>query len=172
MTEFVAFHPDNETLGIAIMATVKATQYRGIEEFLKKHNLENIKPDAWYPQQAELNLLKDINNMMDFVAIGMKIPDMVEYGVEVKTIADALTLLDAGYQHNHLEKDPGGFAYQWTGERSLRLTAVKNPYPKDLVYGILYRLVQKYRPADSGVFAVLRDVDASDKDTYSFSISW
>jgi hypothetical protein len=175
MAEFVAFHPDNETLGQAFMGIIHVLQGRGIEDLLQKHGLTNIHPEKWYPQQKELDMLRDIGLLMDFVAIGMKIPDLVEYGVEVKTIADAFLLLDAGYQHNHRGPEVGGFQAEWTGKRSMRIVC-HNPYPSDLDYGIIYRLVQKFHPAAAASFSVLRDPAAPNRklgdETDTFNIAW
>jgi len=175
MTEFVAFHPENESLGAAFLGLIEVMQYRGVDALLKKHGLPEIQPDQWYPQQKELDLLRDINLTMDFVAIGMKIPDHVEYGVEVKTLEDALTLLDAGYKHNHRGPDVGGFEHKWLGKRSIQMIC-HTPYPSDLDYGIIYRLVQKYHPGDVAVFTVLRELSAPNRkyggDSCTFNISW
>ncbi|MEM6281302.1 MAG: hypothetical protein AAF787_03840 [Chloroflexota bacterium] len=175
MAEFEAFHPENQTLGRAIMVTIEATQYRNIDPLLAKHGLAKLEPENWYSQPADLALLEDINNTMDFVAIGMKIPDRVEYGVPVKTVGDALTLLDNGYRHNHRGPDVGGFHTTWTGDRSLQIVC-HTPYPSDLEYGIIYRLVQKYRPVDSGLFSVMRTPDTPNRklgaDTCTFDVSW
>ena len=175
MAEFIAFHPDNESLGAAFLGMLHVMQYRGIDQLLEKHGLSEIKADEWYPQQKELDILQEINLTMDFVAIGMKIPDFVEYGVEVKTLEDALTFLDDGYKYNHRGPDVGGFNYKWKGKRAIQLTC-HTPYPSDLDYGIIYRLVQKYHPADVAVFSVLRDMSAPNRkygaDTDTFNITW
>jgi len=175
MAEFVAFHPDNETLGRAFMGIIEVLEDRGVEELLKKYDLQDIHPEKWYPQQKELDILREISLSMDFVAIGMKLPDVVEYGVEVRTIADAFTLLNDGYKHNHRGPNIGGFRAEWTGKRSMRIVG-HTPYPSDLDYGIIYRLVQKYHPDGVGSFSVLRDTTAPNRklgaETDTFNIAW
>ncbi|MEL6271380.1 MAG: hypothetical protein AAFR22_16350, partial [Chloroflexota bacterium] len=84
-------------------------------------------------------------------------------------------LLDAGYKHNHRGPDIGGFHVEWAGKRVIQIVC-HTPYPSDLEYGILYRLLQKFHPLDTGVYSVLRVPDTPNRklgdDTCTFSVSW
>ncbi|MEL6148881.1 MAG: hypothetical protein AAFV33_20625 [Chloroflexota bacterium] len=175
MAEFVAFHPENETLGAGILPLLSVLKPRGIHNILRAEGLDSIQPDQWYPQQAELNVLKAASLTTDFVNIGVRIPDIVAYETETSTLEDALMLLNAGYQHNHRGPDVGCYHYEWTGKRAIQIVCY-NPYPSDMDYGIIYRLVQKYRPADSGVFAVLRQAETPDRtlggESCTFNATW
>lgn len=181
MAQFVAFHPDNETRGQAVMATLATLEHLpALQGLAKKHGLAQVQPDQWYPQQAELDLMRDVyltnEGMFDIVQIGMRIPDMVGYGVEINTVSEALTLLDQGYKHNHRGVDVGSFSFAWQGERKLRLTA-HTPYPSDLEFGVIFRLVQKYRPQDSTQLFVelddrLPNRRRGDGDRCVFDIAW
>jgi len=156
MAVFQAFHPNNETLGAAIMAMIEALDYHGIDTLLTERGIDKIEFETWYPQQIELDIMKhtaEKGGMMDMIAVGMKIPDIVEYPMEIKTVIDALTMLDAGYQHNHRGEITGSFSYELIDTNHVQMTT-HLPYPPELVYGILYRLVQKYRPNMNAPFSV------------------
>lgn len=184
MAVYKAFHPDNETLGIAILAMIKALDYRDISAVLVKDgfpaDVEQIQPDAWYPMQQELDVMRDVaatGGMVDLVTIGMKIPDMVEYPVEITTITEALTMLNAGYQHNHRGTNVGSFSYAMENpdDTKLRMTA-HTPYPSDLEYGIIYRLVQKFRPSTSQQITV-KHINTPDNrknggDSCQYDVQW
>ncbi|MFZ4816587.1 MAG: hypothetical protein ACOYL5_18780 [Phototrophicaceae bacterium] len=178
MTVFKAFHPQNETLGSAVLAIIAAIDYRDISSILQQYGLRDIQPDGWYSQQTELDIMKAImgkGGMMDMVSIGMKIPDVVEYPMQIKTVKEALTMLDAGYQHSHRGENIGHFKFEETSENSLRMEA-HTPYPSDFDYGLFYRLVQKFRPLPGRPIKVVHlDTPNNRKkggDTCYFDISW
>lgn len=179
MAEYVAFHADNETLGGAIEATLVAMGKDRIRDIAAQHDLDvdNIDRDAWYPQQAELDVMREAEgmNFMNLVAIGMNIPDIAEFPPEIQTVEDALNLLDEAYQFNHRGEHIGNYRFEPTGD-SEGLMICNNPYPSDLDYGIIYRLVQKYRPADSTRLRVALDTDKPTRrngaDSCTYIVQW
>lgn len=178
MAVFEAFHPNNETLGIAILAILEALDYTDIERILAQHGLAQIQPDAWYPQQSELNVMKQVlaeHGDASLIEMGKKIPDMVEYPLEINSIGAAFTFLNAGYAHNHRGKNIGYFRWKPTTNTSGVLEA-HNPYPSDLDYGVVYRLVEIHRPTSSDTFAVKHLATAKNRknggDTCFYEIEW
>jgi len=175
MVEYIAFHSDNETLGQGFLAAIEMLSMVDFDPFLTQFGVEDIVADAWYPQQLELDVLHTIYEACGKVAliqIGRRIPDVVEYGVEVKTIEDAIGLLDVGYKYNHRGPDVGSFKHDWLEKRTIRMTS-RTPYPNDLDFGILWRLIEKFRPDDSENFSVEYDNDGNDDpDICIYLLKW
>jgi hypothetical protein len=179
MAEYVALSPDVEVLGQSALAVIHAINTIGAKgiDILKKYNMYPIEPDRWYNQQDYLNVYEEINdlNLMNMVAIGMRVPDEAEFPPDIQTVEDALKLLDVAYKMNHRGGDIGEYAYERTGERSAKLVC-RNPYPSDFDYGLIYRLVQKYRPDDSEVILVELDFNAPSRkdgaDSCTYRVQW
>lgn len=176
MVEFVAFHPDNETLGQAFIATIELLSVDKFDPYLSQFGVEDIVPNAWYPQQLELDVLQAIyeaHGSSAMISIGKRIADVAKHPSPVKTIEDALSLLGDGYKHTHRGSIIGYTKHEWLGERSVRII-VHDPYPNDLVLGILWRLVEKYRPDQSSDFVVEYDDPKQDDESGEvyYHLSW
>ena len=178
MVEFVAFHPMNETRGSAIAAAVEVIGYDRLVRALYRYGLANIQRDAWYPQQTELDLLRDMqrDNSVTMVAVGMVLADSVLFPVTgIRTLLDALLRLNDGYQATHRGYDIGSYAFQIQGKREGVLTC-RTPYPADLEFGLLYRLAYKFRPPETAKFRLRRLEAVSDRqaeaDHATFYLEW
>ncbi|MEO1444605.1 MAG: hypothetical protein AAFV33_29705, partial [Chloroflexota bacterium] len=93
----------------------------------------------------------------------------------IETVHDALKLLNDAYQMHHRGGDFGEYRYEYVSERRAKMIC-RNPYPSDLDYGIIYRLVQKFYPPDSNGFYVELDLNAPTRrngdDSCTYLISW
>ncbi|MEL6271314.1 MAG: hypothetical protein AAFR22_16010, partial [Chloroflexota bacterium] len=157
MAEYIAFDPKAEVYGGAAMVTFAAFGEEATP-IIKKHNMHPLEPDKWYPQQNQLNVLKEVSEfgLLSLVAVGMQIPDTAAFPPDIKSVEEGLNLLDQAYQMNHRGGAIGEYRYEPAGERTGKMIA-HNPYPSDLDYGLIYRIVQKFRPADSAGFFVELD---------------
>lgn len=177
MAEYVAFHPDNETLGSAIQSALASIGNEQIQHIVERHGLKDVDPNKWYSQQTWLDLMRDIKERgyaMNLVAIGMKIPDTAKFP-EMESVEAALSLLQVAYEYNHRGDDIGYYEYKSLGERKGKMIC-HNPFPSDLDYGIIYRLVQKFAPEDAENFVVERDDSIPNRttggDTCVYYIEW
>ena len=150
MTEaFKAFEPGIEVVGGTILATIDGME-ADINPLLAKHGIETVVADHWYPQQAWLDVLKDISDggdmsaMFDLVSIGTKIPDNVTWPPEINSVESALMSIDVAYHMNHRGGKIGSYTAEILETNHIRITC-DNPYPSDFDYGILYRTVQKFK---------------------------
>ena len=148
MTEFVAFDPRVETKGAAILATVKGLAF-DVGPILKRHGLdENLDPDGWYPQQAWLDVLREISLMqggttLELVGIGMKIPETADWPPEVTTVDEALSSIDVAYHMNHRYGEIGYYHAERIDANTIRVTC-ENPFPSDFDYGIIYGVTRLF----------------------------
>lgn len=176
MAEYVTFDPNVETKGAAIMSTIAGLGDEAIP-ILEGFNLYPIDPENWYSQQTFLNALKQFSdtNYMNEVAIGMKIPDHAAWPPSITTVHDALESINVAYQMNHRGGKIGGYYYTKTGDQSGTMIG-ENPYPSDFDYGLIYRVVQKFRDPSSRKILVIRDEDQPTRqkgaDSCTYHIEW
>ena len=178
MVEFVAFHPENETRGSAIAAAVEVIGYERLVRALYRYGLTSIQRDAWYPQQTELDLLRDMQreNSVTMLAVGMALADSAMFAASgVRTLLEALLRLNEAYQLTHRGHDIGSYAFQIQGKREGVLSC-RTPYPADLEYGLLYRLAYKFRPPETTGFRLHRleavpDREGNDERS-TFYLAW
>ncbi|MCD4685162.1 MAG: hypothetical protein K8S97_04415 [Anaerolineae bacterium] len=160
MVEFIAFDPNVETKGAAVLATLAALQ-SDASAILHRHGITEVDADAWYPQQACLDALKEISRMpelgtLGLVIIGIRIPELADWPDDITstTVEDALNSINTAYQMNHRNGDIGYYHAERVDDTLIRVTC-ENPYPSDFDYGIIYGVVKRYAP--SGVsFQVTR----------------
>lgn len=177
MAEYVPFDSNVEVLGQTMISVLDAMGIDG-NATLIKHGLPDIKADGWYSQERYLAAYKEIaeDNSMNMVAIGMKVPDMVPWPPNVQTVEDALKGLNIAYEMNHRGGNFGSYQVDFQENRNAVVTC-HNPYPSDFDYGLIYRIVQKFRPDDSSDMGVERDDSIpnrknGDGDTCIYNIYW
>ncbi|MEL6271313.1 MAG: hypothetical protein AAFV33_09140 [Chloroflexota bacterium] len=176
MAEYVSFEPGVEVWGQSAQGVLIALGEDAIP-ILEKYGLHPIDPNGWYNQQNFLNAYREIakSNFLNLVAVGMQVPDLAGLPPEIQTIDDALNALNVAYQMHHRGGKIGEYAYERTGERAAKMVA-RNPYPSDFDYGIIYRMVQKFRPSDSDHIIVELDPQAPTRkngaDSCTYLIEW
>lgn len=176
MAQFVAFAPEVEVKGISILGIIE-TMGEEVIPIFEKHNLSLIDPDEWYNQQEYLNAYREISelNFMNLVAIGMKIPDHAAWPPNVKTVHDALASVNVAYQMNHRGGEIGSYDYTAVSENE-GVMVCRNPYPSDFDYGLIYRIVQKFRTKEDNTIVVKRDTKLPNRltgaDSCTYHITW
>lgn len=164
MGQFKALIPDVEVNGQTVLSIANglgAMKSIGLQ-ILEENGLKDIKPEAWYPQQAWLNAFKQIADRVGIntlVKIGASIPDNAKFPPEIDTIFKALSAIDVAYHLNHRLKgqvlfDPatgkmgegiGHYHYQQLNEHSVLITC-DNPYPCDFDRGIIEQMAKRFKP--------------------------
>ncbi len=176
MAEYQALDPNVEVIGTAVLAFVNNMGNKVIP-ILKEFNIYPLEKDTWYNQQDVLNAYKKIqeHDFMNMVAIGMQVPDNAIWPPDIETVHDALASINTAYQMNHRGGEIGGYYYEQTGETAGTMIC-KNPYPSDLDYGIIYRIVQKFRGPDSDELLVMLDDSKPTRkngaDSCTYLIRW
>lgn len=156
MAEYIAFDEHVEVNGQTILSTLAGVG-EAVRPILDRYGLSSLQPEEWYPQQAWLNVLKDIHdgNFLNLVGIGMAIPENAKFPTEIDSIDSALKLLDTAYHMNHRNGEIGHYHYQPVSEGAIDVIC-DNPYPSDFDYGIIYGLVKRFRP-EGTEFKVVRE---------------
>lgn len=181
MAEYIAFDPKVEVKGAAVLSVIIGLKEMAMEakatEILTHYNLFPVEAEAWYPQQVWLDAFREISKTghMNLVSIGMKIPDVAAFPPDLDTVEKALGLLDVAYQMNHRGGEIGEYHFSLNDEHSGVMTC-NNPYPSDFDFGLVYRMVQKFRPATSRNFQVKLDPDKTTRkqggDSCTYLLTW
>lgn len=145
MPEYIAFNPEAKVIGQAILGIARALGDEG-QPILKRHGLENVQPNQWYSQQAWLDALREVDqgDMFDLIAVGKQVATHVPLPAEVDSITSVLMLIGATYAHNN-QNCPGHTTPEIVGDKHLKIT-VYNPYPHNMVYGVLYGFASRFEP--------------------------
>lgn len=156
MAEYIAFEPQVEVLGAAIMSVSAGLGERATPT-LQKYNLYPVQRDQWYKQQDWLDAFRELSvrSSLDLVAIGMKIPDEADWPPNVKDVHAALASIDIAYHMNHRNGEIGHYEYRKVNETN-GIMVCNNPYPSDFDQGIIYGTARKFCSNPSSV-RVLRD---------------
>jgi hypothetical protein len=146
--------PGCETIGQGILIFFENMEKDAIRPFLeaamRKHGIQEIKVDAWYPVQFTLDLLRALeeseSGMFNQVAVGMAIMGSFPYSPEVKTIPDAVNGVSVLYTQAIRNYDPSeGYDIRQIDANHLRVTD-NTPWPHDLLYGYFYSIAQRFCP--------------------------
>jgi len=149
MSQFELFHPDTQILGRAILDFQHAEGAERLYAILQRHGLTDLDPNTWYPAQPWVDALNDIAGsrgaMMDFVSLGMRQMELIEWPVEFDQmdLVDALHALDELYRMNYRGTDVGGIYVEVIRDGLVKVH-IRAFEPDDLWYGNLYGFVKKF----------------------------
>lgn len=159
-----------ELTGMTVNALITSIMHNDIANLLRRHNLEEIDPQAWYPAQDLANLFQEISNAPNasptFVSLGMAAaqigidalpPAMKDLPLEV-----FLSKYDDIWQARHRNGDIGHVRFEKVDDNHmiLRYNAI---YPDDIFYGVFYAYTRHFRPKHLG-FSVTYDETALRQD--------
>ena len=149
----------------ALLRSMLADEYRHI---LEENGLSDIDVDDWYSLQHILHVLSEIgemkNSMMDFVSIGMAAAEYSSFPPEVSelSVQQFFGLYAQVYPKRHRYGDPGTISVKTHENGDLTIT-LDNPYPDDLMYGMMYGFVRRF-VAPNLSFTVQYDQDQPRKE--------
>jgi len=116
-------------------------------------SVDDIQTDGWYPIQLTLDMFKAIdkhsNASANYVALGMSMSTHAPMPEEIETIPHFIAALNDLYVfsvRNFPESEL--YEHEIVNDRHIRLVD-NNPYPHDMIYGLVYGFVKRYAPANS-----------------------
>ena len=179
MAQFKAFAPKVEVNGETVLSVVD-----GMGPFKEKdlailaeHGIKDAQPGHWYPQQAWLDVFKEIADKIGsgaLTAIGKTVPANAKWPPQVDTIEKALASIDVAYHMNHRGGDIGSYRFESTGPKSAKMIC-RNPYPSDFDQGIVYAVARRFAPKGAFPSVKLDETAPSRKrgaDACTFLIAW
>lgn len=164
MPRYQSFDPEAEISGQTALSLITNIMHSDIAGILKRHQLEQIDPEAWYPIQSVLDVLSDIsegtNGSANLVSLGMASAKTV-YENFPQEIRD-LSLVDFLSNYNDLMRQVDGsrgdsneIVFEQLNPHHMTVS-FRVPYPDDVFYGFFYGMVRYFRPLGKG-FSVKYD---------------
>lgn len=170
MAEFIALNPDAQVIGRAIMGVAMALGDRALP-ILQKHGLAHLDPAGWYPQQAWLDVLREVDqgDMFDLVAIGKEVAGLVPLPGEVDSVESVIMMMGATYELNN-RNCPGTSNCVKVGSTRIDLT-ICDPYPRNMVYGVIWGFARRFAP--NVMVRYPNDLPCpTDADCCTFIVTW
>lgn len=145
MIRYLSFEPNVELTGRTVLAFITNIMHEDMAAILKKHDLDQIDPDSWYPLQHVLDILSELangpNSTSNFVSIGMAAANLGIQGlppaVQQLPLAEFFNQYEKIYQTRHRGGDAGYMRVEQPDARHIIIRA-HNPYPDDINYGVIY----------------------------------
>ncbi len=140
-----------EIIGATLSSLLENLRADEIRPYLKKHGLEHIDPEKWYPAALWLAVFEDLkqetNAVSNMVAVGMSIANKVILPPELEeaTAPEILTAWGHIYDIQHRGADAGKITTEKISDNEYQVV-LSTLYPDDLEYGVAYGFVKRFSP--------------------------
>jgi hypothetical protein len=108
-------------------------------DILAENGIENPDAEDWYPQQAWLDALSEIEEKVGestLNSIGQTVPDNAEWPDHVESVVDGFDSIDEAYHMNHRGGRIGHYDAEVIDDETVRVEC-DNPYPCAFDTGIV-----------------------------------
>lgn len=146
--------PNVEIIGASVISVTDNMQIEEVQPYLKRHGLEHVEVDKWYPAQSWLSVMNDLRAQTNFtqnaVAIGLAVAENVWMPPEMQNASMEDIVLQWGniYDMQHRGGDIGFIKTEKLGPKHIRTTH-QHPYPDELTYGIGYGFCRRFAKGES-----------------------
>ncbi len=159
IAQFQINDPHALASGAPMMGFLECIQADSVLPVLKRHGLDRITPDDWYPFSEYLAVMQELTSTQDLVSIGMSMMDHVPWPPEMYQLpfVEVLKNISAIYRLQHRGDVGQGYLMDFIDDHHVVIT-ICNPYPDDLVYGCYWQIARKFLPKGTR-FTVFYDTD-------------
>lgn len=160
------YFPNIELIGLAGAAILENLAKDEVHEFVERHGLGNIQPDAWYPVDSFIHVFEDWYNAGEnltqrLISSGMAVLDMVAPALPADInswpLVQQLSVIEVIHQTSYRGGLPGEFIVEQLDDNHLRYRA-SVPWPDDFNYGLVYGIARHFL-AKNYVFNLQFDPD-------------
>ncbi|WP_345226776.1 hypothetical protein [Hymenobacter koreensis] len=153
MHSYISFDPAAEVNGDTLQALLEAFQVRyHAQHLLRQHGLPAApKVGNWYPLQAWLDLLADVEHTygeQTVYAVGLHIVTCSRWPAGLTSLNDALSALDEACRSNVEGENIGYYRVQQLAPGDVRVLCL-TPTPVAFEHGLLTGMARKFRPEQS-----------------------
>lgn len=162
MGKYNVFCEDHEVWGQSLLDISNAINMADYLPIFKKHGLEKLDPQTWYPLQKFFDVLNEIDeqggDILDLVSIGMNIGSKFAIPPEMEALpyAELIKLTPQIYNMTHRGSNIGSFAVQEVTPKHFKVL-LQVPDPDDLWYGIVYGFTRRCLMPTGQYFTVIYD---------------
>lgn len=146
------------------MPYLQVLQGSKLAHLINEYQLDKLQPEVFYPQQAVCDMQNKMSAEMglfsgELVNIGIKSVDTIGFPPEVKTIEEALNVLQHIYQLIHQNVPPEeGWIYKKVSDNTLKIY-FNSPYEPFAAYGYIYSIVNQFKPEGSTFTVYMEEED-------------
>lgn len=150
-TKFQASSPESKANGQVLMPYLTVLKGSKLHHLIAQYHLDELKPDSFYPQQTVCDMQRQMHEEMglfsgELVSIGITSVETIGFPPEVKTVEDALGMLQQIYQMIHRSVPPEeGWIFKQVTENTLKIY-FNSPYEPFAAYGYIYSIVNRFKP--------------------------
>lgn len=176
MKKYKASTPDALVIGQALLPYNDSVERDSFAHILETYDLENIDPEAWYPQQLTLDIQRSIKNQPGgsnmLVSIGMKIIDNAQFP-PMESLQDAVEAFAASYPMNFKNQaDDDVIQAEFVGDNHIQVIN-GSPHSDEMIYGYIYSLIRRFAPQGTRPKVAFEDIHSIDSDADTvFNITW
>jgi hypothetical protein len=173
---FVCANPQKEeSLGYVLTWFTNNVRGEMVRPLLQKYGLEDFDPNAWYPTQTLLNVVRELYDHPSVgdavIAIGKKSAEDYPFGPEVRSLEDAIMAFNEAHHTVHRGAHPEqGFLVEKQGDSQLIVTN-NNPWPKELIFGILWTFGARFGTS-TGKKYLVSPLPPDQYGRARFQVSW
>lgn len=176
MNLYTSFSPEVQVDGRTVDGFLSCINSEEVAPFLEKHGIEAVNVEEWYALEDLLEVLRDIDQnegaMMRMVSIGLAAADAVSdprnAGAPLEAILERYDLL---HQRLHRGGDVGSYEVEFVEPKHAVLLA-NLPYPRDLIYGMVYGVARRYAPEGSDFSVWYEDAPDQTEDHFMIHVRW
>lgn len=176
MAQYEPFTERVEARGQTILSFVDAfppaLQGRA-ESILADNGIEDLDPEAWYPQEAWLASFEEIEEEIGtntLKKIGKAIPKNAEWPPGVDTVVGGLESIDEAYHMNHRGGEIGYYEAETLDDGTVEVCC-HNPYPCAFDQGILDGVVREFANKHVSITEVSDDCRSNGGDECVYRVS-
>lgn len=167
MKKYIASTPSAEIIGSGLLPFLTSGERDMFQHVLDKHRVTAFDPTAWYPAQVSLDLQNAIRQQPGsssaLVSIGMRVVEDAPFP-PMNSLEEAVTVFSQAYSMNLRGHVPDeGIHAKQVKPGHLAITNA-TPHSDELVYGYIYALVNRFKPAGSHPVVQFADLNAIDGD--------
>lgn len=147
---------------------------------LERNRIKDVKHNSWHPTSSVLGAFEEITNSFSeffLFEIGKCLPKTVKFPEKISCLESALRSINLAYHMNHRHGNPGYYKLL-TFNKDSRVATFEchNPYPSEFDRGIIYKIVERFKPKDSKEISVTFDDTIEGRklggDSCFYKISW
>ena len=186
MAQFEAFEPGTEVIGKGVTTFLAGFPEEFIEVGLKtlaKYGIKDLDPDQYYPLQAWLDAMKDINDNFGpqmLFRIGEQVATHAVLPPGIDSLETALSSIDVAYKMNHRGSDNiGSYSYTYLGNgggMNKAKMVCANPYPSSFDRGLIEGFAKRFKPEGcEDIIVKLDDTQPTrlkGDESCTYTISW
>lgn len=151
MSRYIAFDPNTEVIGAYVLSFTTNLNHTDMQDLVKKHGLDEIDPQGWYPQQPVLDLMSDImdanNATTNLIAVGMAVAEqgykLLPDHMRSMSLLEFFSTYEQIYPQRHRNGDVGYMKIEKIDDHHIKIH-IKTAYPDDAFYGIFYGYARQF----------------------------